>query len=218
MISVIIPTYNYSAYIADAIDSVLNQSYAPIEIIVIDDGSTDQTAQIVAGYNDKVIYCLQNNLGASAARNLGVNMARGEFLAFLDADDIWEHHKLAVQMEAFNREPSPDMMFSAIKNFYSPDCNESLKQRLLCPESIMPGFNPTTLLIQKKTFLEVGFFDTSISTGEFIDWYMRAQKKGLTSHLVDTVLAHRRVHSGHLGKSKTHQNYCQILRRALART
>ena len=97
LISVIIPTYNCAEYIAEAIDSVLNQTFTDFEIIVVDDGSTDETAAIMKRYGDKVRYIRQKNNGPAVARNLGINTARGEFIAFLDADDIWHPEKLEIQ-------------------------------------------------------------------------------------------------------------------------
>ena len=97
LVSVIIPVYNREKFLAEAIDSVLAQTYRPIEIIVIDDGSTDKSGEIARSYAEtKYIY--QDNQGVSVARNIGVDAAQGEFLAFLDSDDMWLHNKLETQI------------------------------------------------------------------------------------------------------------------------
>src|SRR4051812_1301977 len=101
MVSVIIPTYNSAALLAQAIASVLAQSVLPAEIIVVDDGSTDATEQLVQCHGSRVKYVRQRNQGVSAARNRGVASASGEFIAFLDADDVWHPRKLELQMAAF---------------------------------------------------------------------------------------------------------------------
>jgi glycosyltransferase involved in cell wall biosynthesis len=217
MISVIIPTYNYSAYLADAIDSVLQQTYKLLEVIVIDDGSTDKTDEIVARYKGKIRYYKQVNTGASAARNKGVEMAHGDYIAFLDADDVWNNNKLFEQYNCFSLPSLPDMIFSHVQHFYSPENDDIVNARLRCPTVDLPGYFATTLLMKKETFLTVGFFEPSIKTGEFIDWYFRAQKAGLTSELLMNTLASRRVHAGHLGKKINYNAYCHILKRALNR-
>lgn len=104
-ISVIIPTYNREKFIGKAIDSVLNQSFTDYEIIVIDDGSTDNTNDVLKGYGDKIKYCYQENSGVSAARNLGIKAAKGEWVAFLDSDDEWKKDYLTNQMEQVKKYP-----------------------------------------------------------------------------------------------------------------
>ena len=104
-ISVVIPAYNHGRFLREAIDSVLAQTYAPLEIIVVDDGSTDDTEQIVRSYGDRVRYIRQQNAGVGAARNNGIANARGEYVAFLDSDDLWLPEKLAVQVEYMRRHP-----------------------------------------------------------------------------------------------------------------
>src|SRR5919205_4589183 len=100
-IIVIIPVYNGESYVAEAIESILDQTYRPAEVIVVDDGSTDNTAEVVKRFGDVVQYHHQPNRGAGAARNRGVELSHGEFLAFLDADDLWHKDKLAHQIQAF---------------------------------------------------------------------------------------------------------------------
>ena len=216
MISIIIPNYNYASYIAEALDSVLAQSYTPIEVIVIDNASTDDSDKVISYYADRITYCKQEyNIGASAARNLGVEMAQGDYVAFLDADDIWSADKLMLQYQAMNSHSSPDMTFGYIQNFYSPELDASIKKRLFCSPQPMQGYVPTTCMVRKECFLNVGFFDVELKAGEFIDWYVKAEHLGLRSHIVPEVIALRRIHHGHLGKSIHYQEYCQILKRKM---
>src|SRR5690349_5838732 len=95
LISVVIPSYNAAAFVADGVESVFAQSYAPIEVIVVDDGSTDETAAALAPYLDRIRYVRQDNAGPARARNRGLQEARGQWIAFLDADDRWQPEKLA---------------------------------------------------------------------------------------------------------------------------
>ncbi len=111
-VSVIIPTYNRASYICDAIDSVLAQTYTDFEIIVVDDGSTDNTKSVLEKYSERVKYFYQMNKGVSAARNKGIREASGEFIAFLDSDDAWLSFKLAEQVEILDNNPDVSLVFS----------------------------------------------------------------------------------------------------------
>lgn len=104
-VSVVIPTYNRAKYVTETIDSVLSQSYTDYEIIVVDDGSTDNTREALAPYMDRIRYIHQQNSGVSAARNRGIKAARGKWIAFLDSDDIWLPEKLAVQIKDISKYP-----------------------------------------------------------------------------------------------------------------
>src|SRR5690348_12724766 len=104
-ISVIIPTYNHARFLAAAIDSALSQTLKPTEVIVVDDGSTDETSSVLEAFGDKVRVIRQKNHGVAGARNRGAEMAAGEYLAFLDADDVWLPRKLEMQVSRFQAEP-----------------------------------------------------------------------------------------------------------------
>ena len=105
LVSVIIPTYNSSQYIKEAIDSVLAQTYKNFEIIVIDDGSTDNTKEVLAPYLSVIKYIYKNNGGPASARNRGIKEANGEFVAFLDADDVWKPDRLARGVDILDQRP-----------------------------------------------------------------------------------------------------------------
>src|SRR5436190_9018266 len=104
-VSVVIPTYNYARYLGAAIDSALQQTHAPLEVIVVDDGSTDDTPRLLDGYGDRIRVIRQKNSGVAAARNAGVREARGELIAFLDSDDLWKPRKLELQIARFEADP-----------------------------------------------------------------------------------------------------------------
>jgi glycosyltransferase involved in cell wall biosynthesis len=109
LISCIVPVFNGEKYLGEALDSILKQTYRPLEIIVADDGSTDGTTAVTARYGKQIRYLRQDNAGASTARNFGLNAARGEFVAFLDADDLWHLEKLERQMARFETRPELDL-------------------------------------------------------------------------------------------------------------
>lgn len=120
-ISCIIPVFNGERYLAEAVESILAQTYPPCEVIIADDGSTDGTAEIATGYSARVRHVRQENLGAAAARNLGLHAAVGEFVAFLDADDLWHVEKLARQVARFRQRPELDFCISHLQNFWIPE-------------------------------------------------------------------------------------------------
>jgi glycosyltransferase involved in cell wall biosynthesis len=177
-ISVIIPTFNYGRFIAGAIESALRQTLLPAEIVVIDDGSTDETAAEVARFGDRVRYIRQENRGVSAARNRGVAETSGQLIAFLDADDIWEPEKLAKQRRVFLDEPRTGLVHCGMREFDS-ETGETLAVRLdgmagevadqlllwERPVIIGPG---GTIMVSRRAFEEAGGFDQRLRCGE--DW------------------------------------------------
>lgn len=194
LVSVIIPVYNGERYLAEAIESVLAQDYSPVEVIVVDDGSTDGSALVAKGFGPPVRYHFQPNDRVAAARNSGVALAGGDFLAFLDADDLWTADKLTRQMAAFNAGPDLDMVFGHAVQFHSPDLRESEKKRVHCPSQKMPGYIPGAMLVGRDAFSRAGRFDTSLKSGEFVDWYLRATEKGLKGVMLPEVVYRRRLH------------------------
>ena len=149
LVSVIIPTYNRADYIGEAIESVLAQTYSPLEIIVIDDGSTDNTSEIVARYAPRVRYIRQENAERGAARNHGLRLANGEFIAFIDSDDVWLPHKIEKDIEVFSKNPKAGLVYSDIQIIES-----SGKLRRILKSA---GYSGTvTEQILKRNFVSVG--------------------------------------------------------------
>jgi glycosyltransferase involved in cell wall biosynthesis len=218
LVSTIIPVYDGERYLAQAIESVLAQTYRPTEVIVVDDGSTDGSARVAKGFAPAVRYCFQSNAGAAVARNRGVALATGRFFAFLDADDRWMENKLALQMEAFGRDPQLDMAFGHIIQFRTPDPAEG-RQLLESEGEPMPGFSVCTMLVKRESFFRVGPFARRWRLGEFVDWYSRAQEKGLRHLMLPEVVTRRRLHTANMGirEQGSHPEYARILKAALDR-
>jgi glycosyltransferase involved in cell wall biosynthesis len=219
LISVIIPVYNCERYLTEAIESVLAQTYRPIEIIVIDDGSTDDSAQVAKRFFSSVQCVHQPHSGLGAARNCGTGLAKGDYLAFLDADDIWVEDKLTLQMTVFKSNPRVDFVFGHVQQFISPELDESYKNKIYCPAEKMPGFFASAMLIKRESFVRVGAFETNWQIGEFINWYIRAKEKGLTSFMLHEVVLSRRLHTDNMSirgrDSRT--DYIRILKASLDR-
>jgi glycosyltransferase involved in cell wall biosynthesis len=219
LVSVIIPVYNGERYLAEAIGSVLAQTYRPVEIIVVDDGSTDGSADVAKRFDSPVRYDFQPNSGAGAARNRGVGLAQGSFLAFLDADDLWAEGKLARQIAAFDDDPELAMVFGHVKQFYSPELDEHVKKRIGLLVETIPGHHVGAMLIKRGAFLRVGMFETGWQIGEFIDWHARAVELGLKSSMLPEIVMKRRIHMNNMGRrERKHQtDYVRILKASLDR-
>lgn len=217
-ISVIIPVYNGERYIPEAIESVLAQGYGNIEIIAVNDGSTDATEDVLRHYA-QVRYLYQTKKGASSARNNGIKCSSGEFLAFLDADDFWTKNKLKMQLSLFREKPDLDMVFGQVEQFYSPELEESLRGRIHLASSRMPGYVPGAMLVKRAAFLKVGLFNDGFRIGEFIDWYLRAVDYGLKSSLVSEVVLKRRIHDANTGikERDSRKDYLRVLKASLDR-
>lgn len=187
-VTVIIPTYNRAHLIKDAVESVLNQTYQNFELIVIDDGSTDNTKEFLRGYKDKLRYLYQENQGRSAARNYGINLAKGEFIAFLDSDDIWFPDKLARQVPILESAPSNVVLVHGYKCIIDKNLQPipgwELKLRnlyALAERGEETYFNylkspcifTSTILVKKKILLEINGYDVSIQGREDLDLYLR---------------------------------------------
>ena len=154
-ISAIIVVYNGERYLAEAIESILAQTHPPSELIVVDDGSTDGTATIARGFAE-VRYQYRPNGGIGAARNLGLELARGDFIAFLDADDLWMPEKLAQQAAAFAADPQLGIVTGLIEQFHSPELDPAIAATIHCPRDPMPGHSFGAMLIRREVFSRVG--------------------------------------------------------------
>ena len=192
-VSVLIPAFNARVFIRDSIESILNQSVIPGEIIVINDGSTDGTTEFLKSLKiDSLKILEQTNQGVAAALNLGISNSKGEILTFLDADDIWLPNKLDSQLQVINE---VDMAYTLIENFIDLSMDIDLSEKLDVNLNPFIGIHKSTLLIKKKSFLKVGLFDQERKV-EFLEWYARAKDFGLSESIVKKVLVKRRIHGG----------------------
>ena len=214
-ISVIIPVYNGAAYLGAAIESVLGQSRPPTEIIVVDDGSTDGSAAVAARFGNQVRAIFQEHGGIGAARNTGVRAAGGDFLAFLDADDLWMPDKLALQLEVFATNPDVDLVFGAARQFMDP----ALPQRRGAMAGPAPAYLAGAMLARRDAFLRAGLFSAEWVVGEFVEWYLRAEDLGLKSLMRPECVLLRRIHTSNQGirEFDARIQYVRIVREALNR-
>ena len=220
LISVIIPVYNGERYLADAIGSVLSQTYSSVELIVADDGSTDRTAEIVSHFCNRLYYLPCKHAGFGATLNRGIAAATGRYLAFLDADDLWMERKLELQIKAIT-EKDVNMVFGHIQQFISPELDDEDKDKFVYKAAPMPAYCSSTIMVSKELFYKIGEFTTEYPAGEFIEWFMRAKDLGVTIHLLPDIIAKRRLHLHNttriLRQQKNHINYARILKAGINR-
>lgn len=188
LVSIIIPSYNCRPWIGEAIDSALSQTWRPIEVIVVDDGSTDGTADWAsAHYGERIRVFRQSNRGAAAARNTGLASAQGEYIQFLDADDIITPHKLEIEVAYLQAHPECAGVHSDIEHFYDqePDRRDPWPRRHLFRSnyplaSLVDGgiFHIQSCIFRKEWVDRVGFFDEDLPTAEDWDWILRLVQMG----------------------------------------
>lgn len=221
LVSVIIPVFNAEKYVAEAIRSVLSQTYKNIELICINDKSTDNSLSILESFGNKIILVdNEDNCGTAESRNKGIRLAQGEFLAFIDNDDVWESNKLDIQMYQFRNNPGLDVLFSYMQCFISPEISEDVKNLRYCPPDPLPGYIPSTLVAKITSFEKAGYFDSRWKNGESVAWMFKALETGLNFGVVDEVLVKRRIHETNksvLASSTSQSEYFKIIRESLER-
>ena len=218
-ISVIIPCYNTERYLSEAINSVLAQEIQPLEILVIDDGSTDRSADVAKGFSGRIQLYRQPNSGAAAARNRGIEMSKGDLLAFLDADDLWTPGKLALQLKTLAEGPELDMILGQATQFISPDIDNPARVISGTELETMPGFLIGAMLVRRSSFLKVGLLNENLQLGEYIDWFNRSQDLRLKYLVPEEVVLERRIHDSNQGiyKRSHRKDYLHVLKAALDR-
>ncbi len=209
-VSVIIPTFNRAQFIRRTIDSVLNQTYRDYEIIIIDDGSTDNTKEVVESYGDKVRYYRQANNGVATARNTGIAKADGEYIAFLDSDDIFLTENLETKISFFESHPNEYWVYSDWQyvdekgnllqhgsqkyNYSHRQLNGSIFNELIYHRNFI---SPCTVVLKKSVFDKIGCFDPQIPSQEEYDLWLRISLKYPANYL-DQSLVYAMIHKDSL--------------------
>ena len=193
LVSVIIPVYNGARFLRAALESVFAQTYRPIEVIVVDDGSVDDSAAIAQSFAE-VHHLHQSNQGVAAARNNGIEAASGEFYAFLDQDDLWTPEKLERQVDYLLSHPELGYTLTQQQFFLEPGTSLPAWFRKDLLASVHTGWVLGTLVVRRNVFEQVGSFATGYSAANDSDWFFRAKAAEIPMAVVPELLLLKRIH------------------------
>ncbi len=220
LVSVIIPNFNYAHFLDNAIQSVLGQSYAHIELIVVNNGSTDDSLKVLEKYGNSILVIDQENLGQSGARNSGIAKASGEFIAFLDADDYWDSKKIESQLKLIGPEnqlvycgvalfSEPELSnFQVLEPRYSGDCSQYFIHK---PGDSIVLSGESSALFTRSLLDRVGQFDHNLNSTAGWDFFRRCSRE-TNFEYVNEVLVFHRIHSSNMSNDST--TVIQDMRRA----
>ena len=216
-LSVIIPVYNAERHVAEAIKSVQAQHYPALEILAIDDGSTDRSAAILQSFPE-VNYTYQTNRGPAAARNHGIRLAKGEFILFLDADDLFPEGKIRKQLSYFEEQPELEAVMSKSQFFFEEDATTAafrFPDESYQVLSVLLGSG----FFRKTVFDRVGLFDESLHFSEDFDWYNRVREQGVPLLVTDDISLYYRRHNTNMTQEMDllKLNTLQMIKRSLDR-
>lgn len=219
LVSVIIPVYNSAKFLEETLQSVHDQTYPAIEIIVVDDGSTDDSAEIAQSYSG-VNYTYQENQGVSVARNTGISKAGGEYIAFLDADDVWLPEKLLVQIDFMLKNPAYKITTTDKINFLEAgtELPDHLKQK--DDWQTMEENIPSTMVAHRSVFNKIGNYSPDYQSSEDVEWIWRAKDANILIKKIEKKLVRRRFHGSNLSwiLVKDHKaNIMRILKESITR-
>jgi len=225
-VSVIIPTYNRRELVQRAIGTVLAQTRPVQEIIVVDDGSTDGTGQALASaFGERIRVVRQDNAGVSSARNHGLRLARGRYLALLDSDDEWLPTKTQRQIEWLEARPDYGMALCDVVRMDAGHHDvELFRRRELLPEDghilkwvlLQPSLVPASVMMRREVFETVGGFDESLATGEDLDFHLRVAARWPIGIVEEPLVRAMRGHDGLSSLARTYDDYVRVIERAAA--
>lgn len=217
--SVIIPTYNSAEFLTQAVQSILDQTYRNFEVIVVDDGSTDGTENFLRPFDGRIQYLYQENRGPSAARNAGITAAKGEYICFLDADDLWLPRKLQLQVSFMEGHRDVGLIFSdheefdstgivlesflAVKSFYTDLISSQPIKEAFRKLAVENFISTPTVMIRSECFKKTGLFDESLKSVEDRDLWLRMSAYFKIACL-PIVVCRRRLHSFNISGEREH--------------
>jgi len=216
-VSVILAVKNGAQYLEESLRSILAQDHRPCEVLVLDDESTDETEAIARQFATEGVRSIRNHppLGIAGSRNRGIQLARGELLAFTSHDDIWVSHKLRKQAECLVAQPELDYCIALVRPFLDRSITvppAGFPSDLL--DADVPGYLIETLVARRRAFERAGYFDCSFQQADDTEWYARSRDRGLKKEVIDEVLVHKRLHgnSTTYSAARARQSRHEILR------
>jgi glycosyltransferase involved in cell wall biosynthesis len=218
LVSVLMTVYNNGAYVAEAIESALGQTDSNVEVVVVDDGSDDESLEVIRRY-PQVKSASQPRGGIGAARNAAVGMATGDFFTFLDADDRFPPDKLQIQLKAFEDDPTLEVVYGYVREFVSPDLSLEEAARIRPAVDYNESHLSGVMLVRREAFERVGPWTVGLKVGTGVDWYARSQEAHLKTMVLPDVLLERRLHLSNNGlrQADNRIQYASILKAALDR-
>lgn len=200
LVSIVVTAFNRAKLLGDALDSLSGQDYEPCEIVLVDDGSTDDTGEVGRGYRPAVRYHYQEHRGVGAALNAGLSIAEGELISFLDSDDLWEAKRLSKQVDHLQEHPETDIVAGQVRNFFDPELPEGERGRFLHMDKLIPGYVISAMLLRRKVFEIVGPFEEKWQVGILMEWFMRVREHEIRIDMLDDLVLQRRIHSKNINR------------------
>jgi glycosyltransferase involved in cell wall biosynthesis len=218
-VSTIVPVFNNAAFLGEALRSILGQTRPSDQIIVVDDGSTDESAVVARSFMPALTLVSQVNKGIGAARNAGLAAATGEVIGFLDADDLWPIDSLRARLTMLEADDALDAVYGLVEHFISPTLDDAARASLHCPVGQMAARFAGAMLVRRRAFERLGVFDPELKVGEMVDWAARLKDSGAAVGAVDTVVMRRRIHDANTTTRgrPLYGDYLRVLKASLKR-
>lgn len=216
-VSAVIPVYNGERFLGEAIESALAQTRPCAEVIVVDNGSTDGSGEFARGFGDPVRVHPEPRRGIGFARNAGLAAASGDYVGFLDSDDVWEPRKNEWQLAAFEREPDLDVVFGYVRQFAGPELDPSIAERIRIEEEGQPGLNLGAMLAPRALFDRVGRWEEAWQVADGLAWLLRARSLGIREAMLEDVVMRRRIHGANqsFGNHAHRGEWARLLKESL---
>ncbi len=217
LISAIVPVFNGSKFLLEAVESIRRQNYNPLEIIIVDDGSTDDTAKVAMSLGEDIRYVHQRNSGPASARNTGLRMARGEIIGFLDVDDLWPPNKLNIQLAHFTVDPMIEVVMGRTQYVKLPGAPD-IDIQFEGPENTLAYINLGSGLFKRSVFDKVGTFDESMLYSEDHDWFLRARELNVSIKILKQITLYYRVHDQNMSIKENLDKQYKFMIKALKKS
>ncbi|MEP7313399.1 MAG: glycosyltransferase family A protein [Pseudomonadota bacterium] len=216
-VSCVIPVFNGARYLGQAIESVLDQGRSTVGIIVVDDGSTDATADVARRFGHRVTYVQQQNAGAVSARNRGITQASTEFVTLLDADDLWYPEKTDIQLGRFEARPDLAICTAHMENFWTVEVAQEVQT---LPDDRLKDTQPnvgSSFMARRSLFDKIGLLNVALKYCDVQEWILRAVDSGLIAETLPDVLVKRRIHDSNFSRHQQGPRDLELLTIAQAR-
>jgi glycosyltransferase involved in cell wall biosynthesis len=219
LVGVVIPVWNGERYLRDAIESVLRQTHTALDVVVVDDGSTDATSDIAQSYAPLVRLIRRPHEGLGATRNAGIEAIRGDYIAFLDHDDLWPQRRLELQLATFGARDTHDLVFGHVQEFVSPELAD-VALGVRCVTELRPATIAGAMLATRAAVDRVGPVPTQWVSADFLAWLLVARRLGLREVMLPEHVLSRRIHDNNMSLRQaavTRAEYIRILKESVDR-